>query len=900
MVIADHILLDRWNRNRDADAFAELVTRYAGLVYGTCRRVLGDERAAEDASQECFVKLAQSAAATIRSVPAWLHTVAVREAVNRLRADSRRLRREKTFAQGHPDSVEIAWDDLQSLVDEAIAGLPDELGVPVVRHFLGGETHETIAQSLEISRSTITRRIERGIELLRDSLRKRGVTAPIATLTALLAANLSESAPASVHAGLAKLAMSGMTTIRGRTKATRPNGHLQVMRYAATICAVVICILVIGARFVRNSAIATLPKDSDTTQTMALETMSTLPNEPLREAKASVGKTTETELPNPAKSESQPVTEGVKSKIATITLKCVDPDGAPVSGAYVHINHSAKLTGGLNLPLRKGEGISEYLGPHTSDSSGEVRFEGLRVYAGHSFFTAVAIVPGRLSGIWTGWEKQVLGATNHNTIQLVNSTTVHGMVSVPAGFDSRNVTVRIDELSFFDPPVRMDKFIFSNRQNRDGTPWKQLYETKPAADGTFVFADIPSGARVYFSAIAPLLGEVGLMDGKPSDKLIEIAMEPEAIIEGRLVQESNHDPVSGVLVVAAPTQTALPITIAYNSTTTDRGEFEFTGLPQGSYAVGVPHDKHSPDVAVAGHRVTVKSGESVSNLRIVVEGGTLVRGIVRDASNGSPIQRVRVGAMSPPDFDGMGVAYAETGHDGRYEMRLPSGEMRLYLAGVPSTYEYPPQKEDPIVNVPPRQKVLDGVDFQLQAKQTPETISGFATAKGKVVGPDGKPVAGADVEKSQEMPEMGKYPLTQPHAATSDKNGEWLLKVRAGAYCEFTVGGGKYTLAKSERVTPEINETVDLGTFVVEEVFGVFSGTVLDSEGNPVGNAKVSVSSSEVSWKSLDVQTGADGRFVIDPAPEDVKISGHIYKQGIGEAQVNNVPSNEDREYVLE
>jgi hypothetical protein len=70
MSTADHTLLDRWNRTRDADAFAELVTRYAGLVYGTCRRVLRDEREAEDVSQECFVKLAQTAAATIRAVRA--------------------------------------------------------------------------------------------------------------------------------------------------------------------------------------------------------------------------------------------------------------------------------------------------------------------------------------------------------------------------------------------------------------------------------------------------------------------------------------------------------------------------------------------------------------------------------------------------------------------------------------------------------------------------------------------------------------------------------------------------------------------------------------------------------------------------------------------------------------
>ena len=53
----DRVLWESWRRERDADAFAELVSRHAGLVYGVCRRVLGNDSEAEDAAQECFVQL---------------------------------------------------------------------------------------------------------------------------------------------------------------------------------------------------------------------------------------------------------------------------------------------------------------------------------------------------------------------------------------------------------------------------------------------------------------------------------------------------------------------------------------------------------------------------------------------------------------------------------------------------------------------------------------------------------------------------------------------------------------------------------------------------------------------------------------------------------------------------
>ena len=210
----DTVLLDRWRRDRDAQAFREIFERHAAMVHATARRIVGSPDRAEDVTQECFLKLAQVPAASPRSLAAWLHRVATNAAISVLRAERRRRRLETRAVRAPRESGEAAWEEIEAKVDEALARLPDRERVPLVEHFLCGRTHEAIARELGVSRETVGYRVRRGLERVRSDLRRRGVRAGSATLAAGLGTLERSSAgavSATLRASLAKIALAGVS-----------------------------------------------------------------------------------------------------------------------------------------------------------------------------------------------------------------------------------------------------------------------------------------------------------------------------------------------------------------------------------------------------------------------------------------------------------------------------------------------------------------------------------------------------------------------------------------------------------------------------------------------------------------------------------------------------------------
>lgn len=211
MELTDHQLLADWRTQKDAHAFQAIVQRHAAMVFHTALRILKNPAEAEDTSQECFETLITIEKFDhIKSLGAWLHGMATKLSLEHIRSSSRRYQREKKYAEvniAENDTQE--WQEIYPLIDEAIQSLHEKYRTPIIAHFLERQTHATIAQDLNVSRSTITSHINQGIQQIEATLKKKGILTTLA-LAPALTSQLANAAPIqpSLISSLGKLALT--------------------------------------------------------------------------------------------------------------------------------------------------------------------------------------------------------------------------------------------------------------------------------------------------------------------------------------------------------------------------------------------------------------------------------------------------------------------------------------------------------------------------------------------------------------------------------------------------------------------------------------------------------------------------------------------------------------------
>jgi RNA polymerase sigma factor (sigma-70 family) len=195
----DAQLLARFVGHQDEAAFAELVRRHGPMVLGVCRRHLRDEHAAEDAFQVTFLTLACRARTLRRgqALPAWLQRVAYHIAL-RVRAKALRtaaVEREAMSLLRPEAAKEADWRELGPVLDDELRRMPEDLRGPLVLCGLEGKSHEDAARELGWPVGSLSKRLARGRELLRERLARRGFELGSAALTGTLIGEATAGVP---------------------------------------------------------------------------------------------------------------------------------------------------------------------------------------------------------------------------------------------------------------------------------------------------------------------------------------------------------------------------------------------------------------------------------------------------------------------------------------------------------------------------------------------------------------------------------------------------------------------------------------------------------------------------------------------------------------------------------
>lgn len=794
----DAALLERWVQRQDAEAFNEIVSRFADQVFATCRNILRNDADAEEVAQECFLLLVRSGDDVRASLGGWLHRVATTKSLDRIRSEARRRKYEQAHAGDAPHHTEATWDDIQEHVDAAIETLPEELREAVVAHFIGRRSHLEIALELHLTRRAVSYRIQRGVEALRAELVRRGVTVSCAGLGAILLAEAAPAAPLSLKASLGKLALAaGLPPSSGASAAAavKTAGSLILMKTKLIVVAVIIC--------VAGVYIATRPDSPQPPD----ENVAALESEDVRNETTRTDKTSPDAATAEATLASVPATGPAGEQTASeehpgvITGVVLLPTGLPAQGATVRYTWEPSPR---EAPV---EGLSAHESK-TVNADAEGLFAFDRVPRGR-----VCVVAEHSAGLCA--EQLSVGAYQqiHDiTLILQGGKVLSGVVvsrdgSPIAGARVTPFSVDENDLPEYESAARA---------------------VTSAGDGSFSLAHLLPGDWTLQTRAEGYGTELSPPTSADSGEA-RIVLSPGIDLECQVIHEDTGKPVAGVTVTLKYPERRTNI---LSVTSGKNGIAVLAGLGKGSYFIDVENKL----VALDGPPLpaVIDPARIPGQLKITVVDSAQVRGRIFDETTNTGIPGVVFGARSS---SGGRVAYSmPSEEDGSYLITgLPTGDYNVGPMKLPAAY--------PAYRGPSGYQsvsltegcVVDEVNFSI----SPSTGPGLA---GVVVDTAGQPVAGASLLAREEGSGVGFMNWF------SDENGRFQI----ADYEEGTEHRLRATTrtAKSDELGPF---TVGApGSDAIEIVLsltcnGIIAGTLTDPQGRPIaGNVSASlVSDSE-------------------------------------------------------
>ncbi len=156
-------------RERDA-AFTEIYRRHSPRIYAYCRRIMGDDAAADDAFQEAFMRFFTSAdgTRTMTNLPAFLLRIARNVCLNHKRMQHSTIELEDYHAVSRDTPYEN--DELAELLAHALELLPIEYREAFVLHEYDGLSYGEIAEIVGTSADVVKVRAFRARQKLRKIL----------------------------------------------------------------------------------------------------------------------------------------------------------------------------------------------------------------------------------------------------------------------------------------------------------------------------------------------------------------------------------------------------------------------------------------------------------------------------------------------------------------------------------------------------------------------------------------------------------------------------------------------------------------------------------------------------------------------------------------------------------
>jgi RNA polymerase sigma-70 factor, ECF subfamily len=164
---------------KDPAAFEVFYDRHGGAVYSLAYRIVGDQSAAEDVTQEAFLSIWRSRARydpSRGSVRAWALGIVRNRAIDALRREGGRAPKldfddeaalERREASDRTDAEALRRETARQ-VRGALGSLPNEQSQVIELAYFAGFSHSEIAKMLGMPIGTVKGRMRLGLEKMRS------------------------------------------------------------------------------------------------------------------------------------------------------------------------------------------------------------------------------------------------------------------------------------------------------------------------------------------------------------------------------------------------------------------------------------------------------------------------------------------------------------------------------------------------------------------------------------------------------------------------------------------------------------------------------------------------------------------------------------------------------------
>lgn len=159
-------------RPGDADDFGRLYQATYQRIFRTLVSMTGDRAAAEDCTQDAFLRAYKAWKTWKQDAPAeaWLHRIAINTVISHMRKQRLREVGELVRRLGRPVAKDAQDEALDGEVLREVRRLPAKQAAAVVLRHLHGYTNREIAAALGVPESTIATRLMEAKRTLRKRL----------------------------------------------------------------------------------------------------------------------------------------------------------------------------------------------------------------------------------------------------------------------------------------------------------------------------------------------------------------------------------------------------------------------------------------------------------------------------------------------------------------------------------------------------------------------------------------------------------------------------------------------------------------------------------------------------------------------------------------------------------